>query len=736
MVVPIVGYTDRLSVQPGERLCVMVSAVDDTFAADIVRLVSAETTRDGAGYSEDLVDAIVTTRHLGRVQPLRLGSYATIDGMQILTDFRAGIAFQAWILPTAPERGPQTLIAQGDVDAGGWAIGIDPARGLTLTLGGRTVAPDVPVRPRSWWFTAVSVDVSTSEATLVQRPTPVWPVEPSAASTRCAIGLPDDPSSLLLLAARRTAEGTTNHFNGRLDRPRLFAGPLTDAQIDMLFDGAEPDAIGAPVFAAWDFTREIPSDRIVDVGLHQLHGRLHQMPVRAVTDHTWNGTHHDWTVDPRAYGAIHFHDDDLIDAGWDPDVELTLPDDLPSGIYAVRLRGEEAIDRVPFFVRPPAGIATNRLLFLQSTNTHIAYANWHMLVDEVTARRRNYPFPYPLGPEQRYGLETGLLSLYDLHTDGSGVFYSSSRRPIMNLRPTMNDQTSQDGIGYAHGLKADLHVAGWLAHAGFGYDVATDEDLHREGFDLLRRYRAVMTGTHPEYWTRPMLEATEAYQQAGGRFISLGGNGFYWVTSFDPDRPHVIEVRRANGSRVSSVNAGEYRHSTTGEPGGIWREQGFPPQRISGAGFAGQGIDRAQPYRRMPGSRNPRAAWIFDGVEGETFGDAGLGMDGAAGFEIDRADSRLGTPPHALIVATATGFSDLYQHVIEEVALSNSLQGGTVEPRVRADMVFYETPNGGAVFATGSIAYGSSLPVNGYLNDVARVTENVVRRFLADGELR
>ena len=31
--------------------------------------------------------------------------------------------------------------------------------------------------------------------------------------------------------------------------------------------------------------------------------------------------------------------------------------------------------------------------------------------------------------------ESGLLSLYDLHSDKSGVCYSSSRRPLLNLRP-------------------------------------------------------------------------------------------------------------------------------------------------------------------------------------------------------------------------------------------------------------------------------------------------------------
>ena len=51
-------------------------------------------------------------------------------------------------------------------------------------------------------------------------------------------------------------------------------------------------------------------------------------------------------------------------------------------------------------------------------------------------------------------------------------------------------------------------------------------------------------------------------------------------------------------------------------------------------------------------------------------------------------------------------------------------------PYVHADMVFFETPNGGAVFSTGSIGYGGSLFENNYANNIATLTENVLRRFL------
>src|SRR5207249_5773072 len=139
-------------------------------------------------------------------------------------------------------------------------------------------------------------------------------------------------------------------------------------------------------------------------------------------------------------------------------------------------------------------------------------------------------------------------------------------------------------------LGADMHLLDWLETEGFERDVITDHELHRDGLDLLARYRVVLTGAHPEYWTERMLDALAAYLDGGGRLMYLGGNGFYWVASVDPAQPHVIELRRGiSGTRAWESRPGEWYHSTTGELGGIWRVRGWSPQRLVGVGFASQG---------------------------------------------------------------------------------------------------------------------------------------------------
>jgi len=58
--------------------------------------------------------------------------------------------------------------------------------------------------------------------------------------------------------------------------------------------------------------------------------------------------------------------------------------------------------------------------------------------------------------------------------------------------------------------------------------------------------------------------------------------------------------------------------------------------------------------------------------------------------------------------------------------------GGTQDPDVHADMVYFCTPKGGAVFSVGSISWYGSLSHNGYENNVSRLTGNVLTRFMRD----
>ena len=175
---------------------------------------------------------------------------------------------------------------------------------------------------------------------------------------------------------------------------------------------------------------------------------------------------------------------------------------------------------------------------------------------------------------------------------------------------------------------------------------------------------------------------------------------------------------------------GEFYASSTGEYTGLWRRNGRPPNALAGVGMVAQGFDVSSPYVRTDASRDPRAAFVFEGVDAEVIGDFGLSGGAAAGIEVDAANVALGTPPHALVLASSRSHTDLYLMTPEDMLDPVPGLGGTEAEIIRADTVFFETAAGGAVFSAGSIAWGGAMAWNGYDNDVARITRNVLRRFL------
>jgi N,N-dimethylformamidase len=84
------------------------------------------------------------------------------------------------------------------------------------------------------------------------------------------------------------------------------------------------------------------------------------------------------------------------------------------------------------------------------------------------------------------------------------------------------------------------------------------------------------------------------------------------------------------------------------------------------------------------------------------------------------------------VVARSENHSNTYELVAEEVRVPHGATDALLSEAIHADIVFFETPNGGAVFSTGSIAYAGSLPHDGFDNNIARLTTNVLKRFADD----
>lgn len=734
----LMAYADRWSCRPGDRVRFMVSGKGaERYEARIVRLKQPSAGPLATPFSPEPMASPVDGEHRLRWQPIPIGSFAAVPAHPALHP--AGSFTLALLLwPTTPQKGRQMLAGTWcEVSRKGYGLFLDEAGRLEARIGdGGTVAvahTDRPLARRRWYRASLVLDRERGTLAVRQEPLEEHGFamdRPAEAVVAAKLGPIAGPGPFLLAAAQAgPAHGpaawrgiaTAHHFNGRLEAPRLASEALADAAIAALFLASPPAGLADRLAAAWDFAIGIDSERIVDRGPHRLDGVIVNLPTRAVRGARWDGSVQDWTRDPSHYGAIHFHDDDLVDACWEPDFELAIPEAWRSGVYALHLRAAEAEFWVPFFVTPPKGTARSSTAFLASTATYTVYLNnrgrfaslatelYHgrlLVLDRIDMLLLEHP-------------EMG-LSTYDRHSDGSGVCYSSRHRPVQNFRPT----------GRHWNFNLDLFIVDWLEHVDGDYDVITEEQLHEEGIDLLAPYRVVITGSHPEYDSADMLDAFEAYLRRGGRLMYMGGNGFYWRIAHHPTRPGVIEVRRAEGGvRAWDAEPGEYYHAFTGEYGGLWRRNARPPQQLVGVGFISQGFDACSYYRRTEAARDPRAAWMFAGVESEILGDFGILQGGAAGLEIDAVDPKLGTPAHALVVARSENHSNTYELVAEEVLIPHGASDAVINRDIRADMTFFETPSGGAVWSTGSIAYAGSLSWNGFDNDLARLTTNVLRRF-------
>jgi N,N-dimethylformamidase len=731
----VLGYADPLSVAPGDEIRFMVGTLDGPrrYRAEVVRLVSGDTGPGGPGLKTVRLPTSIEGEHEGRPQTIDAGSYAIVEHPEAF-DALERFTLQAFIHPTRvpvrPDPHRQVIMGTWAADRGaGFALMLDETGALACLVGGALVSTGAPLTARRWYHVAAAVDLVAATVTLRQTPladhTPS--LEQPVAVTATLRAAPPPAGDFFLGAARQAIEDgrlrTTWHFNGKIDRPTLAGRAL--APVELAAAATAPSTAVAPedAIGLWDLAADIATDRVTDRSPNHLHGRTVNAPKRAVTGHNWDGAEMDWRGAPHQYGAIHFHDDDLYDAGWRPSLTMTVPADARSGVYALRLEADGGPEFwVVFYVRPPRRGPRARTAFLASTATYLCYSNYR-------ARMRPGPAELYIGALPVVDTTDLLLmhhpelggSTYDTHADGSGVCHVSRRRPIVNIRPT----------GRLWNLFLDLCLLDWLEAHEQRYDVVTDDDLHAEGLPLLDGYSVILTGCHPEYCSREMLDALAAYLGRGGRLMYMGGNGFYWRVSYPATHPGMIEMRRAeDGTRAWVESTGEYYHSSTGEYGGLWRRQGRAPNTLVGVGFVAQGFDRSSYYRRTPASRDPRARFIFDGIDDDVLGDFGVAWGGAAGLELDAFNPSLGSPAWALVVAASEDHSNAFQLVNEEMNVSFAGADGQFSPAVRADMVFYEHPGGGAVFSTGSIAYVGSLAHKGYDNNISRLTMNVLRRFL------
>ena len=766
------GYADKFGVNPGGKIKFYVNCDGPSeYKAEIVQMINGDTNPRGPGFIEKPVKSEIEGTYKGRKQIIHSGSYGYVpDSRQFHVD---SFTIQCWIWPTTPKTHPRYWKhgAQGLVtkwsDGKGYGLFINEDGAIELRINDQTFTPGNTLRDHAWHFIAATFDAETGEIVIYHEPQIVYAldpvIEPFKAATQARIKHSAAPAAIaayvdkladgpLAKSSKPAGVVFAGKYNGKIDSPRICSRALSRAEIETMKLGAQrglterrnsgpTGPLSEVIVAAWVFSDGINTLVGKDHGPYRLDAQLVNCPTRAMTGYNWSGQKFDWKHAPEQYGAIHFHDDDVDDARWEVDLEWDVPAKIDSRFYALKLttaEGDE--DYIPFWVVPEVGKEQSKIAVMVPTISYMAYANEHVACNAGGAELFVYRVPIMqhqnmfLAEHREYG-----GSIYDTHTAGSGICLSSRLRPILSIRPKYDHFLAQAPWQYP----ADLHLIYWLETMGYEYDVITDEDVTYDGLARLENYNVIITGSHPEHNSGPQLDALHDYTQRGGRLMYMGADGWYWVHSYHPSyesmgRGVMTEMRRCeSGIRTWRADPGEYYHQGTGELGGMWRYRGRYLHSVAGVGMSSEGFDISSYFSRTPDSLDPRVSWAFEGIEyDEMLGNFGLVGGGAAGLELDIVDTMLGSPPHTLAVATSAGrHTEAYLLVMEDFGFNQQGLDGTTHPRVRGDIAFHETPNGGAAFSFSSIAFCGSLPWNNCQNNISTLVKNVLDRFSKDGPL-
>ena len=212
----LIGYTDRLSVMPGETIRLMVSSTAPSFSAGVVRLRHGDPSPEGPGFRATAIASAIDGAYAGSVQPIHAGSYAVID------DSVPAATLAVWAWPTLPAAGrEQVILACGDV-----IIFLADDGRVGLRAGGVVLYAHEPLRPREWCFVAAvldTVDRRIALATALDAPRRSRHLQITAAAAN-----PTAPVGPLYVAAR---PGPADHYNGRIEAPCACRRVLTSDEL-------------------------------------------------------------------------------------------------------------------------------------------------------------------------------------------------------------------------------------------------------------------------------------------------------------------------------------------------------------------------------------------------------------------------------------------------------------------------------------------------------------------------
>jgi len=183
----------------------------------------------------------------------------------------------------------------------------------------------------------------------------------------------------------------------------------------------------------------------------------------------------------------------MVDAGWKPSFQLTIPSDWTTGLYVAKLTTSEGMQAYIHFTI--TGDPRSTYVATMPDTTTAAYNDW--------------------GGYSLYHGPDALLS--------SRAFKVSLNRPALGWR-----------FGYGAGLSQVIDAIRWLERNGYDVSYLSTVDLHERPEQLLT-HRAYLSLGHDEYWSAAMRNGVEYARDTGVGLAFFGANAAYWNIRFEAD---------------------------------------------------------------------------------------------------------------------------------------------------------------------------------------------------------
>ena len=716
------------SIAAGEEIEFRVSSAVP-YELSLVQLGPDPENRD-----EDPVLERIQVEH-PQAQPIHPGSYVHVPKGLPAGAPLAEFTLEGWIRPFKLQ-GWQGLITQGDSqDNIGIGVFLNEGRIAFVTIeeteqGSEAMHQTEPglIDVQKWHHVVASWDGETKRIYVNGNLAGEFPFSGQGRPGKTA----------LRLGAFGKQGKASDFYDGDLAQCVIYDKALSERQIRQRFaDRGLTSPRGGSVLACWSFSEDRGA-QVSDTITNGRHGRIINRGTWMIGGPSFDAseigrhdTSYDPTKDPNRGHGLRLASDELYNARWDVSHRFGIPANAKSGVYAGRfdfeIDGEAKQYFTSFIVRRPESRPKAPLLVLVSSNTWLGY--------------NSAPFPENHSPGLinmgTKGLETShpdaaTYSGYRDHRAGQPTYKIGLKLPWPAAGP---NKIYQYGT-YSHLLRGERFLHLWLDRHGYEYDVITDHDLDRNP-EILKGYQAVLINGHSEYWSIPAYEGLDNYLKAGGAAVVMSGNTMFWRVSFD-DTGEVMECRKF-GTRIggrSNAQVGELYHSHDFKRGSLMRFCGYPAWKIVGLTCIGWG--GAFPSYRVDQPDH----FLFNqpheiGLkQGDTFGYISEDM-GAVGHEFDVRLSTLqrATADPAIkglvepegIVTVASGHHE--RHVLDFNAEGHQPRVGGEE--TIAEIIYWERPEGGRVFHTGSIATAWGLYRD---ENLSKLVRNVLHHFGVEAE--